>query len=208
MKPVVYTIGRQYGSLGRKIGMCLAQKLDIPFYDNELITLAAQKSGVSPEIFEAVDEKPTNSFLYSLAMGALNTNSVIGYQELSVNDKLFLAQCQVIEDAVKEGSCVFVGRCADYVLRDYENTVNVFVYGDVEKRMERIEALRKLSRQKAIEAVHKKDRGTANFYNYYTNRKWGAKETYDLMLCTDHLSAEAAADVIIYFAQLMKKAGK
>lgn len=208
MKPTIFTIGRQYGSGGHEIGEKLAKKLDIPFYDNELIALAAQKSGVSKEIFEQVDEKPTNSFLYSLAMGAFNFGSMSGYTDMSINDKLFIAQSEVIEDVAREGSCVIVGRCADYVLRDYKNVINIFCFGPIEDRVRRIQKVLDLPPNKAVDTVNRKDKTTANFYNYYSNQKWGDAQNYDLLINTSKLPIDQTVGLIIQYQQMKEMAGK
>lgn len=202
MKPTIFTIGRQYGSGGHEIGEKLAKRLNIPFYDNELISLAAQKSGVSKEIFEQVDEKPTNSFLYSLAMGAFNFGSMSGYTDMSINDKLFIAQSEVIEDVARKGGCVIVGRCADYVLREYKNCVNIYCYGAMADRVARIQKILGLSQAKAADTVTRKDKTTANFYNYYSNQKWGEAQNYDLMINTSKLSIDAAVELILQYQLL------
>lgn len=208
MKPVVYTIGRQYGSGGREIGQKLAKKLGIPFYDNELIALAAKKSGVSEEIFKQADEKPTNSFLYSLAIGAYSMGQgLVGYTDMSINDKLFIAQSQVIEDAVAHGSCVIVGRCADYVLRDYPNLINIFVCGELEDRYNALakDELKDIPRQKAIEMINKKDKTRANFYNYYSNKKWGDMVNHDLIINTSDISRDDAVELIVEYTKYNQK---
>lgn len=208
MKSTIFTLSRQYGSGGHEIGEKLAKKLDIPFYDNELIALAAQKSGVSKEIFEQVDEKPTNSFLYSLAMGSFNLGGLSGYTEMSINDKLFIAQSEVIEDAANKGSCVIVGRCANYVLRERSNCVNVFCYGDMEDRIKRVQALSGLPRQKAQDTISRKDKTAANFYNYYTNQKWSDPQNYDLLINTSRLSIDETVNLIIRYEQMREWAQK
>ena len=112
----VITIGRQYGSGGREIGQKLAKYYDIPFYDNELITRAAKESGFAEETFEKAEDKATNSLLYSLAMGInVYGNQDFGFSGLSLDDRIFLAQSDVIRKVADEGPCVIVGRCADYV---------------------------------------------------------------------------------------------
>lgn len=208
MKPVVYTIGRQYGSGGREIGQKLAEKLGVPFFDNELISLAAKKSGVSEEIFKRADEKPTNSFLYSLAIGAYSMGQgIVGYTDMSINDKLFIAQSQVIEEAAKHGSCVIVGRCADYVLRDYPNLINIFVCADIEDRYAVLskDELKDIPKQKAIDMINKKDKTRANFYNYYSNRKWGDLVNHDLIINTSSITRDDAVDLIIDYTKFHQK---
>ena len=128
----VITISRQFGSGGRAIGHKLADKLGIPFYDKELISIAAKDSGLSPEVFKSVDETAANSLLYSLSMGMYNLGGPLAMGDLPVNDKLYLLQHEIIKDIATKGPCVIVGRCADYVLKDNPHTVNVSQGGNAE----------------------------------------------------------------------------
>ena len=125
MKTVI-TISRQYGSGGREIGKKLAEQLGIPFYDNEIISRAAKETGFSEAAFESVEDKATNSLLYSIAMGMnVFTSQDTGFAGLSLDDRIFLAQSNVIRKVAEEGACVIVGRCADYILKDLDDIVNV-----------------------------------------------------------------------------------
>ena len=134
----IITITRQYGSGGHNIGKALSERLDIPFYDKELISLAAKESGISPEVFENVDEKATNSLLYSLSLGLYNYgNGFSSMGDLPVNDKLYILQHKIIKQLANEGPCVFVGRCADYVLKDHQNLVKIYIYADIDVRTKR-----------------------------------------------------------------------
>ena len=134
----VITIGRQYGSGGREIGQRIAEHYKIPFYDNELITRAAKESGFAEEIFERAEDKATNSLLYSLAMG-INVfgNQDFGFNGLSLDDRIFLAQSDVIRKIAEEGPCVIVGRCADYVLKEFDNVCNIFIQASISFRIDR-----------------------------------------------------------------------
>lgn len=203
MKPIIYTIDRQYGSGGHEIGEKLAKELDIPFYDNQLIAMAAEKTGISKDVFKEVDEKPTNSFLYSLAMGAFGFGGSGAVTDLPINDKLFIAQSEVIREAAGKGSCVFVGRCADYILREMPNCVNIFCYGNINDRIDRIKKVLDVPKHKAIEIINRKDKTTASYYNYYTNNKWGAKEEYDLLINTSRLSIDNSVALIKKFTELL-----
>ena len=135
----IITISRQYGSGGRFIGRKLAEALDIPFYDKELITMSAEESGMSKEIFEKADEKAANSLLYTLSMNAYLLHGMAGVPDLPLNDKVFLVQSEVIRKLAAKGPCVIVGRCADYVLQENPNCVNVYIYSDMEDRVSRVE---------------------------------------------------------------------
>ena len=193
----VITIARQFGSGGREIGKALAQKLGIKFYDKELISLAAKKSGVNPEIFENVDERATNSLLYSLSMGIYNFGAG-GYapiRDLPVNDQLYLLQHKIIKELACE-PCVVVGRCADYVLKDNKNVINIVIHAPLAHRIERAVSVHNVPREKAEAAVKKTDKTRANYYNYYSNLKWGAVENYDLCINSGNITSQQAVDAI------------
>lgn len=135
----VITIGRQYGSGGREIGMRLAKELGIKCYDKELLDQAAKDSGICEELFEHHDEKPTNSFLYSLVMDTYSFGySSAAFADMPINHKVFLAQFDAIKNLAQKESCVMVGRCADYALSDYEGAFSVFIHADLDKRIRRI----------------------------------------------------------------------
>ena len=177
----VITISRQYGSGGREIGAKLAEKFSIPFYDNELITRAAKESGFAEAAFENAESKASNNLLYSIAMG-MNSygNQELGFSHLSLDDRIYLAQSDVIRKVAAEGPCVIVGRCADYILKDMDNVVNVFIWADIDFRIERAIRIDGLSPNKAEENILKIDKRRANYYNYHASEKWGRAENYHL----------------------------
>ncbi len=182
----VITISRQYGSGGREIGQKLAQAYDIPFYDNELITRAAKESGFAEETFARAEDKATNSLLYSLAMGInVYGNQDFGFAGLSLDDRIFLAQSDVIRKVAEEGPCVIVGRCADYVLKERENIFNVFIQASVDFRMKRAIELYGISEKKAGEEILKNDKRRSNYYNYHVGEKWLTLTNYDLVVRSD-----------------------
>lgn len=185
MKRCIITIGREYGSGGRIIGRQLADKLGVPFYDKELITLAAQKSGMNEEVLAGADESATSGFLYSMA-GTYVGSRFAGAPDMPITDKLFLLQAEVIRAAAKAGSCVIVGRCADDILSSDPDLVNVFVHGPLEKRIERCVLYYGLDRDKAEDTIRRMDKRRAGFYNYYSDKKWGRVENYHLAIdsCT------------------------
>ena len=134
----IITVARQFGSGGRDIAKSLAQELGIKFYDKELISLAAKESGMNPEVFEKIDEQATNSLLYSLSMGLYNFgNGFSAVGDLPVNDKLYILQHKMIKRLAEEGPCVILGRCADYILKDYPNVISIFINADMEYRKNR-----------------------------------------------------------------------
>jgi cytidylate kinase len=196
----IITISRQYGSGGREIGAKLADRLGIPFYDNELITRAAKESGFAEAAFENAEKKATNSLLYSIAMG-MNAygNQDIGFTHLSLDDQIYLAQSNVIRKVAKEGPCVIVGRCADYILRDYENVVHIFIWADLAFRKDRAVRLYQLPENKAEEEILKSDKRRANYYNYHASEKWGRAENYHLSIKSDYVGIDNAVDLIAGF---------
>ncbi len=182
----VVTINRQYGSGGREIGRKLAEVYGVPFYDNEIISRAAKESGFAEAAFENAEEKATNSLLYSIAMG-MNVFSAqdIGYAGLSLDDRIFLAQANVVRKVAESGPCVIVGRCADYILREREDLINLFITASVDFRIRRSIDIDMLPQNKAAEIVLKKDKTRANYYKYHVGERWDNVLNYDLMLRSD-----------------------
>lgn len=193
----IITIGRQFGSGGREIGEVLAKKLNIPFYDKELISLAAKESGMDAEVFNNVDERATNSLLYSLSMGIYSFGSNFSNSnELPVNDRLYILQHQIIKKLASEGPCVIVGRCADYVLKDFDNCVNVFIHADMEYRKKRAVEIHDVKKNKAEQIVNKTDKVRANYYGFYSGQKWGFAQNYDLCIDSSKLTTDQAVALI------------
>lgn len=196
----VITIARQYGSGGREVGMRLAEVLGIKSYDRELITMAAQKSGMSSEILNHADEKATNSLLYTLALGSSYYGAASIGTDVPINDKLFITQSQIIRDLAAEGPCIIIGRCSDYVLRTNPARFSVFIYAPIEARIRRvIERGAAKTEKEARDLISRTDKRRINYYNYYTGRKWGSPDNYNMMLDSSFLgiggSARAIADV-------------
>ena len=163
----IITIGRQFGSGGRYVGRLLAEKLGIPFYDKELLSEAAKQSGICEEIFEEHDEKPTRSLLFSLVTGMqhhMGTGNF--YMDMPLNHRIFLAQFDAIRKLAEEGSCVIVGRCADYVLRENPDTVSIFVKADMPSKIQRAVTYYGVEKDKAEERIRKADKQRASYYNY------------------------------------------
>ena len=199
---LVITIGRQCGSAGRKIGMKLAEELGVKCYDKELLSLAAKHSGLCEELFETHDEKPTSSFLYSLVMDtySMGYNSS-AYMDMPINHKVFLAQFDTIKKLAAEESCVIVGRCADYALADYPNTVTVFISGDEKDKIAYLKELYDVNDAKAKDIMIKTDKKRASYYNYYSSKKWGDCRSYDLCINSSAVGIDGAVDTIIQFAK-------
>lgn len=197
---LVITIGRQFGSGGRDVGERIAEYFNIPFYDKELVEMAAQKSNISKEALKEVDEHATNSFLYSLASGNYSMRGINApiYYEMPINDKLFIAQAEVIKEVAKKGSCVIVGRCADYVLENEDvDILNVFIFGSVDYRAKRVMEALELPQSKARDKVMKTDKQRRTYYDYYTSRDWGVMSNYDLCVNTETVGISGAANLII-----------
>ena len=203
----VFTIGRQFGSGGREIGKRLSERLDIPYYDKELLLIAAKDSGFSESIFAKADEKPSSSLLYSLVMGSYPLSSgATGFNELPINDQLFLYLSNTIKRIASEGSCVIIGRCADYILRDDPSLLSVFVHSPIASRVRRSIDKYGVAPDKAEDVCHRTDKSRAGFYNYYSDRKWGMARTYDLSLDSSKLGIEGSVDLILSFCDIARKA--
>jgi Cytidylate kinase len=202
----IITISRQYGSGGREIGEKLAKKLGVPFYDNEIITRASKESGFAEKTFENAERKAANSLLYSIAMG-MNAygNQDLGYTQLSLDDQIYIAQSNVIRNVAQEGPCVIVGRCADYILREFQGVVNIFVWADLEYRKQRAVKLYGLKDQKAEEEILKSDKRRANYYNYHTDEKWGKAENYHLSIRSDDIGIDNTVDCILRYLEFRER---
>jgi len=208
MGNTIITIGRQFGSGGHKVGEMIGEKLGIKVYDKELLAIAAKESGICEELFETHDEKPTNSFLYSLVMDSYSMNyNTNAFADMPVNHKVFLAQFDTIKKIANQGPCVIIGRCADYALADYDNCVNAFIYADMEKRIERIRRVNEISDARARDMILKNDKQRASYYNYYTTKKWSDVVSYDICLNSGKLGLEGTADLIIDFMERTERLG-
>lgn len=201
----IYTIGREFGSSGKEVGEKLAAKLGVRLYDKELLQQAAKDSGFCEEIFENHDEKPTNSFLYSLVM---DTYSVSGYSsapflDMPLNHKVFLAQFESIKKIAERESCVIVGRCADYALADNPDCINVFIKADLDIRIKNVSRKLNVTENKARDMINKTDKQRASYYNYYTSKKWGDSKSYDLCLDSGKLGTDGCVDMILKFREIM-----
>lgn len=201
----IYTIGREFGSGGKQVGEKLAERLGIKIYDKELLQQAAKDSGFCEEIFENHDEKPTNSFLYSLVM---DTYSVSGYSaapflDMPLNHKVFLAQFETIKKIAENESCVIVGRCADYALAENPDCINVFIHADMDVRIRNIAKKLNVTDNKARDIINKTDKQRASYYNYYTSKKWGDSKSYNLSLDAGKLGIDNCVEMILKYRELM-----
>ncbi len=190
----IITISREYGSGGRIIGQKVSEKLGIPFYDNELITLAAERSGINEEYFKEVDTMPKSSIILSLSVLSPSTE-VYG---MPLNEKIFLTQSKVIRGVAEEGPCVIVGRCADYVLENNPNVVNVFIHSSMPNRVKRVKEVYGDKVHDNIESYIKKiDRRRASYYSFFTDKSWGKANNYSLVLNSDQIGIDNCVDIII-----------
>jgi cytidylate kinase len=171
MKHLIITIAREYGSGGRLIGRRLAQELHIAFYDKELIALAAEESGFAADFIERMEQKKTVNFLYNLYMTG---------PELPAAEQVYLAQAQAILKIARKESCVIVGRCADYVLREFDNCLRVFIHAPLEWRLKRVRDEYHEVVANCADYLRKQDKNRAGYYNYFTEYKWGKAQNYHL----------------------------
>ncbi len=195
------TIGRQYGSGGKDIGDRLGELLGFRVYDKELLFMAAQKNGINPDALRRVDEKATNSLLYTLAMGSSLYSARHFGVDVPINDQLFITQTDIIKQAAEEENCVFVGRCADYVLRNHPHRISIFVYADKELRVSRISEELGIDRSEALTLINKTDKRRVNYYNFYTGKKWGKCENYHLTIDSGMMGIEGTAQIIADIAR-------
>ena len=201
------TISREYGSGGREVGKIVAKRLGVPLYIKDIITMAAKESGLSPEVIESAELQAKSSFSYTLS-SAVSFGEGFGGEAIAMNEKLFLAQFDVITEIGAKGEGVIVGRCADYVLRDDPDVTNVFIYGEKEDKIRR--CIEEYGDDEAT--VEKKmaiyDKARRNYYNYHTSRKWGEYKNYDLAINSSLVGEERAADIICAYLEARKKIGK
>lgn len=202
-KKTIITIGRQFGSGGHDIGEALAKELGIKLYDKDMLKRAAKESGLCEELFETHDEKPTNSFLYSLVMDTYSLGYSAGtFSDMPINHKVFLAQFDAIKKIADDESCVMVGRCADYALEGRDDVINVFIYADLDKRIRRVARELDITDAKAKDIINKNDKRRASYYNYYTNKEWGAANGYDLCINSAKLGIDGAVKAILDYIEL------
>lgn len=204
----IITIGRQFGSGGKQIGEKLAQAFNIDFYDKELIRIASQESGLVRELFEKVDEMTSYSLLSSFHLLQGQTASDNYFNTYLSNEKLFAIQSDVIRKLAAEKSSIFIGRCADYILKDYPRCLSVFITADHEDRVKRIVDSQKVTEKKAAEVIDKIDKKRANYYNYYTSKTWGAAASYQLCINSSVLGIEKTTKFIEQYATELFMLGK
>ncbi len=203
----IITISRQAGSGGREIGKGLAETFNIPFYDKEIIAMAAEKSGMNKEIVENLDEKAANRFLYAVPSGlpSLGQAAATGMYTMPLSDTLFLAEYEIIKKLAEEGPCILVGRCSDYVLKDLPNHVSIFIHADKEFRAARIAEYESIGIKDAMNSLHKYDKERRRYHDYYAANSWGNAEYYDLTLNTGVIGIAKAIEIIASFVTIREK---
>ncbi len=198
----IITISRQYGSGGREVGHMLSELLSIPYYDNELITIAAEESGFSPELFKNADKNASNSLLFSLSMygSASSTNF-----HMPLGDQVFVIQSDIIKKVADQGPCIIVGRCADYTLKDRPNCLSVFLRAPLETRIKHAIESYGVDPDKARDIITKTDKKRSVYYSHFTGSKWGSSENYHMIIDTSRVGIEETAKAIAAIVQNMKQ---
>lgn len=204
--PLIITIGREYGSGGRQIGELVAKKLGISFYDKKLITMAAEKSGLSQEFIELNEQRERGGLFTRMANSAVYANGFFAAPYIPLTESIFISQSQVIRDIASRESAVIVGRCADYVLAGRENTINIFIHAPMDARVARIMRLYELSEADALKTIATSDKERGNHYFRYTDQKWGKASNYDLSINSALMGVEKTAELLADLAGIEERA--
>lgn len=206
-KKIIINVGRQLGSGGRIIARMLADRFGCKLYDKEILNLAAKESGFSEKFFEQNDEN--KRFFKSLFhLQAQHVSDGNFYNNRFSQESLFQFQADAIRKAAEEGNCVFVGRCADYILRDFDHVVNIFITANLEERIGRVAERHQCDRDAALKILNHKESSRSSYYNYYTGKKWGYSDGYDLCVNTSLLGLEATEQFIADFIRKRLKIGE
>ena len=194
----IITIGREFGSGGHEIGNLLATRLDIPLYDNNLIRMVAEKLDIREETARAVDETTLNSFLAGFIFEPIEESSRLNGTEYvpPLTQQVYELQCDIIRKLAERGPCIIVGRCADFVLRDHKNCINVFICADWEDRVERIAKKYDISQRKAADKIKKMDRERRNYYESHTGQEWGCIDSHHMLLNVSRLGMDRTVDIL------------
>ena len=196
MQKKIVTISRQYGSGGRYIGKKLSEKLGIPCYDEKLIDMVAKESGFAQDFVAEKGERMTGSLLFNIASSLSYANNILSGNGMSLQDEIYFIQNRIIKDLAEKGSCVIVGRCADYILRERKEVLNIFIYADMESKMERAVTYFGLEKENVSAILKKKDKARSNHYKYYTDQEWGMASNYDLSLNSGILGIDGCVEMI------------
>lgn len=198
---IILTIGRQFGSGGREIGKKLSRELGVAYYDKELMAVAAEESGLSKEFFEKADERASSGLAYAFTAGFSYMGMFTPYTDILSNDGLFKFQSDAIRNLAQKGSCILVGRCADYILRDDPACLSFFIHNTLENRIQRIIATQNLTVEQAKELIVKTDKSRAAYYNYYTNKEWGVASSYNFSIDVSVLGVDETVAFIKSFVE-------
>ena len=197
MKKKIVTISRQYGSGGRYIGENLAKAMGVPCYDEKLIDMVAKESGFAQSFVAEKGERMTGSLLFNIASSLSFANNVFSNNNgVTLQDEIYFTQNRIIKELADKGPCVIVGRCADYILREREDCLNVSIFADNESKIERAEKYFNITREEAPAVLKKKDKARANHYKYYTDQEWGMASNYDLCLYSGLIGIEGCVKAI------------
>ena len=196
MQKKIVTISRQYGSGGRYIGKKLSEKLGISCYDEKLIDMVAKESGFAQDFVAEKGERMTGSLLFNIASSLSYANNILSGNGMSLQDEIYFIQNRIIKDLAEKGSCVIVGRCADYILRERKDVLNIFIYADMESKMERAVTYFGLEKENVSAILKKKDKARSNHYKYYTDQEWGMASNYDLSLNSGILGIDGCVEMI------------
>lgn len=203
MENYVITIARGYGSGGRTIGKLLAERLNVHYYDRELMRLASDTSGINEELFVKADETVKKSLLFRVSKKAYQGELIPPDSDDFVsNDNLFNYQAKVIKELAKQGSCVIVGRCADYILKDYKNVIRIFIHAPFDDCVSKIVELSGISREEATKKIISIDKHRAEYYRYYTGRSWENAANYDLCLNSSKLGFDKCVDIVLDYMKI------
>ena len=187
---IILTIGRQFGSGGREIGQKLSEALGIAYYDKELLSAAAKESGLCEEVFARADERASSGMSYAFSMGFSYMGILTPYNDILSNDELFRIQSDAIRNIAEKESCILVGRCADYILRDNPACISFFIHNTMENRIQRLVEGLNITVEEAKEKISKIDKSRAAYYNYYTNKVWGMASSYNFSIDASVLGIE------------------
>lgn len=190
----IITISRQYASGGREIGQKLAERLGTGYYDNQLLEEAAKASGIHQSHFVENDEKRTNSFLYLLS-------TTYGQGGVPFDDSLFFATLNAVRKIASEEDCVIIGRCADYALRDFDRVLNVFITAPIDVRVKRAVEVYGIAEKHAGDYVKRIDKQRVSYYNYYTDKRWGQPQNYQICLDSSALGIDGTVDLLERFSE-------
>lgn len=193
---LIITISREYGSGGREIGEKLAMELGIPFYDKAIIDKAAKETGFCAEFIEKEEQRVTSSLLFNLATNAYSFGNMVSHYGQSLSDQVFQAEAKIIKELASEGSCVIVGRCADYILKNQFPCFNIFICADFEKRCERAIKIDNIAKEDVQDIVKKKDKARIRHNQFYGSQDWGDARNYDITLNSGNLGIENAVQVL------------